>query len=99
MQYIDIDYSLWVSWVLTPLIISFLLPVMIVILLYTNALIMYIYKLHWMRLKNTFGTEDKWSAARKTVGAIWDAHGFIWHGKICNFKFQIKLITHNSVII
>lgn len=90
MQYIDIDYSLWVSWVLTPLIISFLLPVVIVLLLYTNALILYVYKLHWLRLKNTFGTEDKWTTARKTVGAIWDGHGYIWHGntKISNYTGQ-----------
>ncbi|XP_025830173.1 transmembrane protein 68 isoform X2 [Agrilus planipennis] len=77
---IDIDFTLWLSWLLTPLVITFLLPLVIVFLLYTTALILYIYKLHWNTLRSTYATGGRWDAARKTVAAIWDAHGWIWHG-------------------
>lgn len=56
---------------------------------------MYVYKLHWLRLRDTFGREDKWSAARKTVGAIWDAHGYIWHG---NYRYFSVLQTLSLLI-
>ncbi|XP_056633003.1 transmembrane protein 68 isoform X1 [Diorhabda sublineata] len=78
--YIDIDYSLWLTWVLGPLIITFLLPAVIALLLYLSAFLLYIYKLHWTNIKTTLRTGDKWDAARKSVGALWDAHGWIWHG-------------------
>lgn len=78
--YVDIDYSLWITWVLAPLIITFLLPAVIALLLYLSAFLLYIYKLHWKTIKRTLQTGDKWDTARKSVGALWDAHGWIWHG-------------------
>lgn len=80
VDYIDVDFTLWLSWCLAPLLITFLLPLMIVLLLYITALILYIYKLHWDNLITTFGRGDRWESARKTAGAVWDAHGWIWHG-------------------
>lgn len=80
VYYIDVDYSLWVSWLLTPLVITFLLPLMIVVLIYTTSLIFYIYKLHWTTLRTSLRTGDKWQTARRTAAALWDAHGWIWHG-------------------
>ncbi|XP_050500305.1 transmembrane protein 68 isoform X1 [Diabrotica virgifera virgifera] len=80
VNYVDIDYSLWITWFLAPLIITFLLPAMIALLLYCSAFMLYIYKLHWKSIKNTLKTGDKWDAARKSVGALWDAHGWVWHG-------------------
>lgn len=74
------DFTLWLSWLLAPLLITFILPFIIVVLLYTTALILYIYKLHWNSLRRAYNASDRWSAARKTVSALWDAHGWIWHG-------------------
>ncbi|CAG9830241.1 unnamed protein product [Diabrotica balteata] len=79
VNYVDIDYSLWITWFLAPLIITFLLPAVIALLLYCSAFMLYIYKLHWKSIKRTLKTGDKWDAARKSVGALWDAHGWIWH--------------------
>ncbi|CAH1114006.1 unnamed protein product [Psylliodes chrysocephalus] len=79
VNYVDIDYSLWITWFLAPLIITFLLPGIIGLFLYLSAFILYIYKLHWNTIKRTLQTGDKWDTARKTVGALWDAHGWIWH--------------------
>lgn len=85
VRYIDLDFTLWLSWLLAPLLITFILPFIIVVLLYTTALILYIYKLHWNALRSAYNANDRWSAARKTVSALWDAHGWIWHGnKFCN---------------
>ncbi|KAJ8957838.1 hypothetical protein NQ318_001834 [Aromia moschata] len=78
-NYVDIDYSLWLTWCLTPLLITFLLPAVIALLLYISAFWLYIYKLHWRRIKITLQIGDRWEAARKSVGALWDAHGWIWH--------------------
>uniref|UniRef100_A0A1B6CJS1 Phospholipid/glycerol acyltransferase domain-containing protein n=1 Tax=Clastoptera arizonana TaxID=38151 RepID=A0A1B6CJS1_9HEMI len=86
VQYIDIDFTLWLTWLLTPLVITFLLPLVIVLLLYTTAVICYIYKLHRDRLRHAYET-DFWDGARKTVAALWDAHGWIWHGyEVCGIE-------------
>ncbi|XP_069687602.1 DGAT1/2-independent enzyme synthesizing storage lipids isoform X2 [Periplaneta americana] len=79
VDYIDLDFTLWLTWILAPLVITFLLPLVIVFLFYLSGLIFYIYKLHRHRLRHAYET-DFWDGARKTVAAVWDAHGWIWHG-------------------
>ncbi|XP_011692852.1 PREDICTED: transmembrane protein 68 [Wasmannia auropunctata] len=79
VQYIDLDFTLWLTWLLMPLLITFLLPLVIGLLLYLNVLILYIYKLHRVRLRNAYGTAWR-DAALHMVAAVWDAHGWIWHG-------------------
>ncbi|RZF33317.1 hypothetical protein LSTR_LSTR007662 [Laodelphax striatellus] len=79
VEYIDVDFTLWLTWLLAPLLITFLLPLVIVLLLYLTASIMYIYKFHRDRLHHAYEV-DIWHGARKTCAAIWDAHGWIWHG-------------------
>ncbi|XP_060526866.1 monoacylglycerol/Diacylglycerol O-acyltransferase [Cylas formicarius] len=80
VNYIDIDCSLWLTWCLTPLLVTFLLPAVIALLLYLSALILYIYKLHRNHIRNALQTGDRWVAARKLIAIVWDAHGWIWHG-------------------
>ncbi|XP_066590987.1 DGAT1/2-independent enzyme synthesizing storage lipids [Prorops nasuta] len=79
VEYIDVDFTLWLSWLLMPMLVTFLLPLVIVLLLYITALILYVYKLHRVRLRNAYGTDWR-TAARYVVAAVWDAHGWIWHG-------------------
>lgn len=45
-QFIDIDYSCWMWRILWPLIVTFLLPLVFVLLIYVSSLFLYIYKLH-----------------------------------------------------
>lgn len=93
VNYIDIDFTLWLSWLLAPLLVTFVLPVIIVLLLYLTALILYIYKLHWDALRQAYNANDRWNSARTAVSALWDAHGWIWHGyEVCN----IENIPRNS---
>ncbi|XP_063982320.1 DGAT1/2-independent enzyme synthesizing storage lipids [Diachasmimorpha longicaudata] len=79
VDHIDVDFTLWLSWLLMPLLVTFLLPVVILLLLYMTALIFYIYKLHRKRLREAYGKDWK-SAARSVVAAIWDVHGYIYYG-------------------
>ncbi|XP_067215464.1 DGAT1/2-independent enzyme synthesizing storage lipids isoform X2 [Linepithema humile] len=78
VEYTDVDFT-WLSWLLMPLIVTFLLPLVIVLLFYLTSLILYVYKLHRVRLRTAYGTAWR-DAARYTTAAIWDAHGWIWHG-------------------
>nr|XP_012218704.1 PREDICTED: transmembrane protein 68 isoform X3 [Linepithema humile] len=77
VEYTDVDFT-WLSWLLMPLIVTFLLPLVIVLLFYLTSLILYVYKLHRVRLRTAYGTAWR-DAARYTTAAIWDAHGWIWH--------------------
>ncbi|XP_024871411.1 transmembrane protein 68 [Temnothorax curvispinosus] len=79
VQYIDLDFTLWLTWLLMPLLVTFLLPLVIALLLYLTALMLYIYKLHRVRLRNAYGTAWR-DAALHMAAAAWDAHGWIWHG-------------------
>nr|CAI5862473.1 unnamed protein product [Callosobruchus analis] len=45
-----------------------------------TACMLYLKRRHWENIKATLQVGDKWEAARKSVGALWDTHGFIWHG-------------------
>lgn len=80
-QYIDLDYSIWLYRLLTPLIITFLLPLVFVGLIYLSFLILYIYKLHrQVILQAVISDRNFWDVGRKVVAAVWDAHGRIYHG-------------------
>lgn len=76
--YLDLDYLYWLAWLWYPIIISFLLPLVILVFLYASVLFLYVYR-HRHRLKEAY-TRDFWDGARKTIAAFWDAQGKIWHG-------------------
>ncbi|XP_026479127.1 transmembrane protein 68-like isoform X1 [Ctenocephalides felis] len=79
-NYIDLDYSLWLYRLLTPLLITFLLPAPSYLCFYMTSLILYIYKLHRHKLKEAYESSNRWAAARNVISVIWDAHGWLWHG-------------------
>lgn len=75
------DYSLWLWRLLTPLMITFLLPCVFVLLIYLSVVFLYIYKLHRrVLLQAATSDRDFWDLARKMVAAVWDAHAWIYHG-------------------
>jgi len=84
-QYVDLDYMMWVRWVLSPIILTFvILPAVILVLIYISSLCLYIYRAHRQRLLRRFTTYveqgDFWTAGREMVATIWDAHAWLWHG-------------------
>ncbi|XP_028166557.1 transmembrane protein 68 isoform X1 [Ostrinia furnacalis] len=79
LEYVDAEYSLWLTWFLTPVIVTFLLPAVIIILIYISSIIFHLYRLY--RLRVVAGVQNDWRhAARLAVCALWDAHGWLWHG-------------------
>ncbi|KAI5726689.1 transmembrane protein 68 [Diaphorina citri] len=81
-NYIDIDFTLWVSWLLTPLFITIFLPLIILSMVYLSAIMLYMYRFgQWQRLKEILTEEFTfWHRARTVIATMWDAHGWVWHG-------------------
>ncbi|KAK6619264.1 hypothetical protein RUM44_003646 [Polyplax serrata] len=74
-----IEQENYLLWALTPLLITLFLPLTIVIILYLDALILQVYKLHWGNIVNAYENGFQ-NGAIKTVAAIWHAHARLWHG-------------------
>lgn len=74
---LDIDYMRWVLWVIYPIIISFLLPLLIVIFLLASVLFLHVYS-YRHRLRKAYA-QDFWQGARQTLAVLWDGQGYIWH--------------------
>ncbi|KAK0149295.1 Transmembrane protein 68 [Merluccius polli] len=68
----------YLLWVFTPLAVVFILPFLIVILLYLSILFLHVYK-RKNQLKEAY-CNNLWDGARKTLATLWDGHGAIWHG-------------------
>ncbi|XP_061550258.1 transmembrane protein 68 isoform X2 [Phycodurus eques] len=68
----------YLLWVFTPLAIVFILPFLIVILLYLSILFLHVYK-RKNQLREAY-CNNLWDGARKTLATLWDGHGSIWHG-------------------
>lgn len=77
---IDINLTLWLSWVLTPVVVFFILPVFIMLFIYASSLILYIHRVHkrrlMLRLREAVNEWDVAKAGREIVSALWDAQVF-----------------------
>lgn len=76
---LDLNVTIWLLWLFTPVLVAFLLPWLIMIFIYLSSLFVYIYKLHRHRLRTAYEI-DFFEGARQTLAALWDAQGWIWHG-------------------
>jgi len=84
-QYVDLDYMMWIKWLMSPIIITFvILPCVILLLIYVSSLFLYIYKAHRKRLIKRLATYvehgDFWLGGCTIVATLWDAHAWLWHG-------------------
>nr|XP_022314363.1 transmembrane protein 68-like isoform X2 [Crassostrea virginica] len=75
---LDIDYWRWVLWVVYPIILSFLLPILILLFLYCSAFFLHLYN-YRHNFREAYN-HDIWDGARTAIAAAWDAQGRIWHG-------------------
>lgn len=84
--YVDLDYLLWIRWLLSPLVITFfILPTVILLFIYVSALILYIARVHKrrqlpQRVVGHLEDRDFWAAGRLIVATLWDGHAWLWHG-------------------
>ncbi|KAG9355214.1 hypothetical protein JZ751_000052 [Albula glossodonta] len=74
-----LSYLDYLVWVFTPLAIVFILPLIIILLLYLSILFLHVYK-RKNELREAY-SNNLWDGARKTLATLWDGHGNIWHGK------------------
>ena len=67
----------WLSWILTPVVIAFVLPVMILLFIWSSSLLLYIHRVHkrrlMRRLREAANERDIAKAGREIVAALWDA--------------------------
>lgn len=83
MSFLSLDHSqnaIW--WILWPVLITFLLPLTLLVLIYLSAIFCHIYY-HRYRLctiKEAVHKGDYWHGARQIIAMFWDAHGWIYHG-------------------
>lgn len=81
-QYVDLSFYTWLYRLLTPLIITFLLPCIFVLLIYFSSLSLYIFRLHKSVILQAYNSQDfsYWNVARKFIAAVWDGHAWLYHG-------------------
>lgn len=67
----------WFGWLMTPVVIAFLLPLAILIFIWSSSLILYIHRVHkrrlMRRLREAVNERDIVKAGREVVAALWDA--------------------------
>ena len=84
-HYFDVYYVSWLGWVFYPLVVTFILPLTILLLVYASALFLHLYRLRQPlkdAVQDAVHRKDYWDSARRILAAIWDAQGKIWHGKL-----------------
>ncbi len=61
-----------------------MLPLLILLLLYTSALIIFIYRhrqrLDLAKIKDAIERKHYWDGALYAVAVMWEAHGSLWYG-------------------
>ena len=67
----------WFGWLMTPVVVAFLMPVVLCLLLWLTSLMLYIHRVHkrrlMKRLTEAFDERDILKAGRNIVAAIYDA--------------------------
>uniref|UniRef100_A0A224YVP7 Phosphate acyltransferase n=1 Tax=Rhipicephalus zambeziensis TaxID=60191 RepID=A0A224YVP7_9ACAR len=74
----DIDYFNWLVWLFTPVAVAFLLPTLVILLLYISILFLHIYR-YRRPLRDAYARHF-WDGARYTLALLWSGHGRVWHG-------------------
>lgn len=78
-HYLDVYYFGWLAWVFWPLVITFVLPSVLLLLVYGSALFLQVYRLRH-HIKDAYAM-DPWTGARQMLCVFWDAQGHLWHGE------------------
>ncbi|XP_026526229.1 transmembrane protein 68-like isoform X4 [Notechis scutatus] len=73
-----LSYLIYLTWLFMPLLLGFLLPAVILLLLYISAIIVHIYK-RKTDIKEGY-LNDFWDGARQMLATMWYAHARIWNG-------------------
>jgi len=77
---IDLCYLQWLAWLFYPLVLTFILPICLLLLLYASAVFLHVYRLRHL-LRTAALSRHYWDSARYFLAVLWEAQGSIWHGK------------------
>jgi len=78
---LDINFTYWLGWLLTPIALAFLLPIFLLVLIYISAFIAFAYRVGlFRRLREAATEKDIYKAAREVIALMWVAFGSMWHG-------------------
>ena len=88
LPYVDLYYFQWLMWILYPVIVTFLLPIIILFAVYASGLFLYVYRLRHL-FREAYSKGDFWHGGRTFLAVLWDFQGKLWHGKytIASKKF------------
>lgn len=73
-----LNYVVYLLWLFSPLLVAFILPGLVLFILYINIIILHIYKRR-TDLKEAY-SNDFWDGARQVLATIWVGHARIWNG-------------------
>lgn len=65
---------------LSPFVVVFIYPIVIVIMMYGSAVFLHVYRHRRREIYDAY-TGNFWDGAMQTVAAVFDSHGSLWHGK------------------
>lgn len=69
--------SMVFEWLMTPVVISFILPLVFCLIVWASSLILYVHKYHkrrlMRRLREAVNERDIAKAGREIIAALWDA--------------------------
>ena len=67
----------WFGWLLTPVVVAFILPIALLLFIWSSSLILYVHRVHkrrlMRRLREAVTERDLLKAGRDIVAALWDA--------------------------
>ena len=80
MLTIDSFFLGWRIYLLSPLVVTFLiLPMLVVVYIYLSALLLFVYRRRHSII-DAFHNQTVWEGYRKIIATFWSGHGWIWHG-------------------
>jgi len=80
-SYIELAWNYWLSWLLTPIILAFAIPLILCLLLYITSTFAYAYQ-HgiFRRLMKAASERDLERVGRTVIATLWLVMGQLWFG-------------------
>lgn len=70
----------WLMILISPFVIVFIYPVIILITMYGGAVFLHVYRHRRRQIYDAYA-DNFWDGGQQTIAAVFDAHGTLWHGK------------------
>ncbi|KAL3079776.1 hypothetical protein niasHS_014058 [Heterodera schachtii] len=78
LEYWHLGYLEYLVWLLLPIFIVFVLPIVFLFFSYGCVIFLRIYK-HRNRIREAYAS-SVWDGARASIASFWEGVGYLWHG-------------------